>query len=228
MPALLILLLSEVGESDCEALRDGLLAQPVNALTSLAYVAVGVAIAAVTWRDRDDAAAAWIVFALCVCGVGVGSVLFHGPQPAGSRFLHDAPILLAAVFMLVHDVFVFVPRLRRQLPWFAIAGAAAVAVAALSLDAGAVLTGLALLAVAVAEALIYRRRLRSPDARRQRNAYVGIVLVVALSGSSWLLGRTDGPACDADALFQFHGLWHVVSSLLLGLWWMLASGRFRR
>ena len=89
-----------IGGSDCEALRDGLLAQPVNALTSMAYVVAGV----VVWvrippRRRIGAAGA---YALLLGLVGIGSILYHGPQPPGSKFLHDAPIpllllLIAAV-----------------------------------------------------------------------------------------------------------------------------------
>ncbi len=51
-----------------------------------------------------------------------------------------------------------------------------------------------------------------------------IVGVALLAGVSWLLGRTDGPACDPDGLLQFHGVWHVVSALVFGLWWWLAMG----
>ena len=92
--------LGVIGGSDCEALRDGLLAQPTNALTSAAYVVAGV----VVWirippQRRIGPGGA---YALLLGLVGVGSILYHGPQPPGSKFLHDAPIpllllLIAAV-----------------------------------------------------------------------------------------------------------------------------------
>ena len=75
-----------LGGSDCEALHDGLLGQPVNALSSLAYVAV----AAYVLRRGGPPAPA-----LALALVGVGSVLYHGPMPPGAEWVHDAS--LAAV-----------------------------------------------------------------------------------------------------------------------------------
>jgi hypothetical protein len=78
-----------LGASDCETLRAGLLGQPVNSLSSLAYVAAG----AYVLRRGGPAAPAWALGA-----VGVGSLLYHGPMPAGAEAVHDGAIvaLLAA------------------------------------------------------------------------------------------------------------------------------------
>ena len=73
-----------LGASDCEALRDGLLGQPVNSLSSLAYVAAG----AYVLRRGGPAAPAWALGA-----VGAGSVLYHGPMPPGAEALHDGAIV---------------------------------------------------------------------------------------------------------------------------------------
>jgi hypothetical protein len=81
-----------LGASDCEALRDGWLGQPVNTLSSLAYVAAGA------YLLRRDASSTPLL-ALALAGVGVGSVLYHGPMPRGAEPLHDGSIvaLVAAV-----------------------------------------------------------------------------------------------------------------------------------
>ena len=117
-----------IGASDCELVRDATLAQPVNALTSLAYVVAGaVVIASARRRHRPFVAA--MVFGSCVIAIGIGSVLFHGPQPAGSRLLHDLPIVVTVLFVLVHDLDVVCrldPRRVRRWPTFA-AGVAGVA-----------------------------------------------------------------------------------------------------
>jgi hypothetical protein len=78
-----------LGASDCEALRDGVLAQPVNSLSSLAYLAAG----AYVLRRGGPAAPA-----LALGAVGAGSVLYHGPMPPGAQAVHDGSIvaLLAA------------------------------------------------------------------------------------------------------------------------------------
>jgi hypothetical protein len=215
------LVLGRIGESDCEQLGDGLLAQPVNALTSFAYVLVGLAIAIAAARRVDRPIPSY-VYAACIAAIGLGSVAFHGPQPAGSRVMHDLPILIAAVFILCHDLGLLVPRFTRVLTAFAIGVAIATALTLISVEAGAVATGAVLLAVGVAEILVHRRGLRSPE---PSVALIWMLVGVALvAGASWILGRTDSPVCDPDGVVQLHGLWHVVSSLIFGLWWWMAIG----
>lgn len=223
MPAVVTVgpILDRIGETDCEHLGEGLLAQPVNALSSLAYVLVGVAIAVVAARRVDRPGPSYL-YAVCVALIGLGSVAFHGPQPVGSRVMHDLPILLAAIFILCHDLGLLIPRFTRALTAFAVGAVVATALTLVSVEAGAVATGVVLLAVGVAEILIHRRGLRSEEASTVLTwTIVGIALV---AGASWLLGRTDSPVCDPDGVVQLHGLWHVVSSLLFGLWWWLAIG----
>jgi hypothetical protein len=76
-----------LGGSDCEALQEGLLGQPVNAVSSLAYVAAGL------WVLRRGGPA---VPAVALGLVGVGSVLYHGPMPPGARLAHDGSIIALA------------------------------------------------------------------------------------------------------------------------------------
>lgn len=85
-----------IGQSDCERLVSATLAQPALAITSVVYVAVGVAVLCWAARVRGVlAAAAGIV----LIAVGVGSVVYHGPQPQWAGLVHDWPIVaLAAVY----------------------------------------------------------------------------------------------------------------------------------
>jgi hypothetical protein len=218
----------KIGDSDCEELRKGSLAQPANALSSLAYVAVGIAIAIrvmqrrATVIDRTTYLAESLVYAVCLASVGVGSVLFHGPQPAGSKVLHDLPILLTVVFIVNHDLHLVFARLRHEMATFVGAALVATGLTLVSTDAGLAATASGVVAVAVLEFVIYRSRRRRVATRRQRQAYVAIIAVAAVAGASWLLGRTGSPLCDPDDAFQFHGLWHAISSLIFGLWWWLA------
>ena len=212
---------SGIGESDCELLRDEALAQPVNAITSFAYVAIGIVVmtaAVVRRRPLVDS----VVYGTCLIGVGLGSVLFHGPQPAGSRILHDLPILLTVLFIVAHDLALVSSRFQRTLAWFTGGAVVATILTIIDPDLGGVATGLGVGAVAVLEFIVYRRRLRPTTTRRQRQAYVAIIGVMGVAAATWLLGRTDSPACDPDALFQFHGLWHLLSAIVFGLWWWLA------
>lgn len=213
--------LAELGDTDCESLGDGTLVQPINALTSFAYVVVGVIVAiAAVRRGREPAPS--LLFAGLLAAVGLGSVAFHGPQPTGARLMHDLPILLTALFIAVYDAKLLRPGLTR---WaFPVAAAVGTAVAVVSADAGVAATGVVLVVVAVLEVVIYRRHLRPRVRDRQRRIAIAIIVVIGAGGASWLLGRTDSPVCDPDGVFQFHGLWHVLSALAFGAWWWLAIG----
>ena len=83
---------SRMGCSDCERIRDGWLAQPVNALTSLAFVGAAGVVLARTWRPARDRRGEVAAYSAILALVGLGSVAFHGPQPPGARAMHDVPI----------------------------------------------------------------------------------------------------------------------------------------
>ena len=88
-----------IGESDCELLSGGLLAQPINSWTSVAYIAVGVWILGRRVRLYRGLKT---TYGLLVVALGVGSIAFHGPQPAGARWLHDLTIVSVVSFVVVY------------------------------------------------------------------------------------------------------------------------------
>ena len=75
-----------VAASDCERIRPGLLGQPANAASSLAFVAA----AAPIWRRGG----AWRSVAAALAFEGVGSVAYHGPGGRVAKFVHDLGLLL--------------------------------------------------------------------------------------------------------------------------------------
>jgi hypothetical protein len=77
-----------LGGSDCEAIRDAVLGQPANSLSSLAYVAG----AAVILRRGGPPGPA-----LALAAVGVGSFLYHGPMPPGADAVHNGAIVALVV-----------------------------------------------------------------------------------------------------------------------------------
>jgi hypothetical protein len=97
-----------IGCSDCERIRDGWLAQPVNALTSLAFVAAGGMVLSRTWRPARDRHREVLAYSAMLALVGAGSVAFHGPQPPGARAMHDLPI------PLLLGLAIGTPAIRRQ------------------------------------------------------------------------------------------------------------------
>ncbi|HEY7605217.1 MAG TPA: hypothetical protein VID07_00410 [Actinomycetes bacterium] len=99
---------------DCERLHDGLIAQPVNTASALAYVAVG----------------AWLlgrrqpVFGLAVAAAGIGSLDYHGPGSPAARLLHDGGLYAVAGYVAWTEVARRVGRARRAgtgVPWTGLA-----------------------------------------------------------------------------------------------------------
>jgi hypothetical protein len=92
---------------DCERLSDGLLAQPVAAVSSLSFVVAGVWLAS-RRPSRSTEPMVATTYAALVALVGVGSVAYHGPQGPGAKLLHDGSIVL------VIAVGALVPLVRRM------------------------------------------------------------------------------------------------------------------
>ena len=80
------------GHSDCERIVGAALAQPVLAVTSLAYVAAGMAV--LCWAMRLRAPLAGTA-GVALVAVGAGSFAYHGPQPSWAELAHDWPIIAA-------------------------------------------------------------------------------------------------------------------------------------
>jgi hypothetical protein len=93
-------LVPHVAFADCEEIRPGLIGQPANTLSSLAFVAAAIPIARAA---RTPGRGAWHAVAWAAALEGVGSVAYHGPGGAWSKRLHDAGILaLGATLTVAH------------------------------------------------------------------------------------------------------------------------------
>jgi hypothetical protein len=212
-----------VGGSDCEHIGHGLLAQPINTLSSVAYVLAG---ALLLWRAvaaRSSARTACTLYALTVIGVGVGSAAFHGPMPAWGHFAHDLSI--AAVLALVIGYDVALARgatVERGLVIFGVLTGASVVVLAAWPDAANGPDAL-LVAVAIAAELAMAR---SPAGGVTIGARIWIVGAAVLTIAALLnaLGRTDGPLCHADSPVQLHAAWHVATAFVLWLYGVAVLG----
>lgn len=186
-----------VAASDCEHCRGGLITQPANTVSSLAYVAAG---ADLLRRPDPDRAFAWAVIA-----VGVGSVAYHGPGGVAGKWLHDSSLIAMLGLLALTDV---TTADGRDLPEQAVAGVvAAAAVAAHPRTTDYAQGGVGVLAV-VAEA---RRHIKKATVRE-----AAISLPLMTSGLVLhILGRTDERWCRPDSLLQPHAAWHTLSAAAL-------------
>ncbi len=209
----------QIGASDCEAIGEGWLAQPVNTLSSGAYMVFGAWIVVSALRRRGHETMTQVAFGIALAGVGVGSILFHGPMPPGARLVHD--LTIASVFALIAARAVgtmqgwsegFVMGLFAGIT--ALIGVAM----AVSPNVGIALSAVVGLAALGLETYLYRAG-RRERISSQLVSWLAAVMVLLLAGGLVnLLGRTGGPLCDPASALQGHAAWHVLTAAAFGLY----------
>jgi len=206
--------------SDCERLHDGWVAQPANAVSSLAYVAAGLALLGGAREQPSlDARTAWPVAAGLVTA-GLGSVDYHGFQSPLAQWGHDwgvaAPVV-AAVHADAGELLPGVPAWLRS----AVSMGALVAVGLLLARrprVGAAAGGVGALVLGLSELALWRRG-RRPGPRRRSGVLLAAAAGAGLAGATALtLSRSGGPWCRPDSLLQGHAVWHGCSAVALLLW----------
>lgn len=120
-----------VAASDCERIHPGLIGQPANTISSLAFVAAAVPIARAA---RHTNRRAWLAVAAAAALEGLGSVAYHGPGGRRAKRLHDVGIVALVGSMAVAVASEGTPVHRR--PRTAKLATAAVALHALSRTGG--------------------------------------------------------------------------------------------
>ena len=98
--------------SDCEQLRSGWFAQPVNTVSCAAFLAVAC------WllrraRASGDPRGLLLSGAVALTAVGVGSVAYHGPQPGWADFVHSWSVNGLALVLLLQTVSLLVGKATR-------------------------------------------------------------------------------------------------------------------
>jgi len=183
--------------ADCERILAGWLGQPVNSLTSFAFVVAGVHV----WRRSHR------LVGLASVATGVGSFLFHGPMPPGAEWAHDVSLAWLLVTVATAGT-----------RWERLGGAPSLAVVGLGLAvvpaAGDPLGALA--AAGAIGSVLWRDRSRSTVTA------LGILCIAAAIGR---LSATGGPLCVPDSIVQGHGLWHLGAALSIALWATASSRR---
>jgi hypothetical protein len=210
-----------LADSDCELIRSGWLAQPVNAWSSLAYIVAAAVVLAWTRRWPTSRRSDAVVLALLLVATAVGSVDFHGPQSAVARADHDLGIVAVLAFVVTFDAGLLNewPGRGRYLAFVAAVALGALLIA-VDEDLGLALVVLGAGIAVVLEMLVLRRGLR-PLGR----AYGVIAGAVAAGGVVNVLGRTGGVLCSPESAFQGHALWHVLTALAIAAWASAALSR---
>ena len=200
-----------LGGGDCERIHDGLWAQPVNAASSLAYVAAGAALAARARTAPAARRAPLYAFAAAAAANGAGSVAYHGPGGPVSRWLHDTALIATLSLIAASDG----ERLGAAPAWPGGAAAAAGAGAVLALSPR---TSAVAQAVLGAGALAGEATVAIEARRRGRPLRIAPAAAAgALAVAVYATTRTGGALCRPDSRVQGHALWHALTAGLL--WW---------
>lgn len=178
---------------DCEAVVHAFLGQPVNSLTSLAFVAGGIVVLV-------QSNLRWV--GIASIATGLGSFLFHGPMPPYGEWVHDLTLAWLLLVVAAHG--------RSWHRWAHMPGLVVVAVLVL-IPGAADPVGVALAALAIVLLLL-------SDRTRSTLGPLAVLITVAIIGR---LGSTGGPLCDPAGVWQPHGLWHLGAAVAV-TWWALA------
>ena len=181
--------------ADCELISNSFWGQPVNSISSLAFVLVGLLLV------QRRPVLGWAAIA-----AGVGSFLFHGPMPGWAEWAHDVSLAMVPVAIAFE---------ARPKVVLAMAGAIAL-VFAFWLAAAEVVT--AILVIEAAAVVWARRETVSVRPAALAFALLGAGVLVSV------LSRTDGQLCDPDSLLQGHAVWHVLGASALWVWARATSG----
>jgi len=215
---MLLALYQRIGESDCETIGSGFLAQPINAISSLAFAVIGLA--AMWWATRvqGNERVVRVVFGVLMVLTGAGSVMFHGPQGPGSQFGHDVTFLVTVWFVAVVNVAVTL-RWKRAFSWALIIVGGLVISLALVLSPGLtnVLMVVTVILLVISDVTLHRK------GRVRTRWYVASLVAIIAAVVMFLLGRTGAPLCDPDSLFQGHGVWHLLGAVALGAYFVATS-----
>ncbi len=204
-----------LGAGDCEALGDGWLVQPVAAWTSLAYAVVGFVLMMTAAPSHDRERTLRIVFGILLIGTGIGSFLYHGPQPPIAGFAHDITFLTALWFLIIMNP-ASAYGIRRSWAWVSVAVVSMTIAIVLALFPAStnLLTAISAAALVVSDLLMHR--IGGIDGRWYAAAlalFAGALLFNAL-------GRSGASTCVPDQILQFHALWHVLSAAAFGAYFV--------
>jgi hypothetical protein len=209
-----------MGWPDCERIhRLALIAQPVNAWSSLAFAVAGGWILRRALRGDHGRTQELVVFGLAVGANAIGSFAYHGLRVGWGHWAHDMGIYAVLVFVAIHAFGTVRGWPRRKTLSAVVASLAILGVARWTI-AGAtdVVSGMLAGAAVVGELFAWRAGLRprrSDGLTMHVAAWALAIGAMAIGCVSFLLGSNVSPLCRPDSLLQWHALWHILEAVAM-------------
>ena len=217
----------------CEAIGNGLIRQPINAYTNIAYVLIGIIILVYLSRTKHQfmlrspisnlPRKLFILFGIACIAVGIGSFLYHASFIFLGEELDDDSMYLIGSFMLFFELahhhkistrqfilyYLILNLLLETLIYF------------LPVVRGGVFAILVVTSIVLVEVSIHRKIVSSQ--RRQFYTAIGLFGVAYFI---WILDKTH-LLCYPTSLFQGHAIWHLVSALAALMYFFYMDKEFQ-
>jgi hypothetical protein len=187
--------------TDCRAGAYGSIAQPVNAISNLAYLFLAI----VVFRNRRRFGAWWLMIACAI--LCIGSTWFHA-QPSQASHLGDLAGMFAVfVFLASYAVFA-----SHQLGKYWLATLIAIFISAVLIITLNPATSSAN-PVIIPTALVMFIHV-GYGAIKKIQSWKNAILVVAVFVVAYLARQLDAVSgiCNPDSLIQLHAIWHVLTA----------------
>lgn len=193
----------------CEAVGAGLLKQPANALSSLAFAVAGIAAYLARRRlpptSRERALAP--ILAAVLVALSAGSLAYHGALTFAGQLLDVQGMYLLGILLVAGSLW---RASKLTAPQAALASAITLAVL-IAAQAIAPDSRRWLFAVVLIPGIVLEARL-APPSRPLRLAIASLLVAYA----AWL-ADDRGWLCDPTSWLQGHALWHLLTAVSGGL-----------
>lgn len=207
----------------CEAIRDQLVRQPVNALSGLAFVAAGMLILLSRPRSGPHEPAPHnpmrsqpvyaVLFAVASIVVGIGTVLYHASLTFVGQTVDVLGMYLVVTFIVVYNIGRLTPLSTRAAASLYTAGNTVLLTGLVVLPQGRRFAFAALVLLAIGLEIVARRKY--PDDIRS-NRFAAAVLVLMAGFVVWVLDLTRA-LCAPHSWLQGHALWHLAGATAVWL-----------
>lgn len=230
-----------------EAPGDFWFAQPVNSVSNVAFVIVGLLIAVAADTRRYPSQQCWknknpmtqtrmypVAFAAVTSLMGPGSTFLHASMTVWGSQVDVICMFLIALYLVVYGLVRLVPLSSSVAALLYCTGTTALSLWTFlsATSQQTLIVFIVLLAAAICFEGLVRWRRRGKNVKnmagRQEKATADLRLLFLSIGifgvgiAVWCLSKSGGPLCFPHSVFQGHGLWHILSAAAIGFLFLYA------